>query len=66
MAQGTHGAGTDYSFNKVTVFNADDLSDTDFACYFTPKLDIVNMTTTYDATLKALHISVIGDSLKFF
>lgn len=47
---GTHKANID----KVIIMNAADLSDTSFACYFTPTLDIVNMTIKYDSTLKSL------------
>ena len=46
------------------IVDAEDLQDTDFACYFTPKLDIVQMDLYYDKVKKALHI-IPKDKMKF-
>ena len=39
------------------IFNADDLSSTSFACYFTTDLDIVDLNYVYDTKLKALTLT---------
>lgn len=60
---GTEGA-QDTQFEKLVIVDAEDLSDTDFACYFTPKLEIVQMQLYYDKVKKALHI-IPKDKIKF-
>jgi hypothetical protein len=46
------------------ILNAGDLSDTDFACYFTPRLDIVQMKLWFDPTDNALHL-IASDLISF-
>lgn len=50
----------------MTIVNAEDLKDTDFACVLTHRLEIIKMNIAYDNVKKALNISLPDQQHTYF